>query len=339
MASIKNTFRLVLACILISSLASAQTATLGSATGIYDAKGGVLTLTATVIYPATANTVGGVVVAAGGSGYSGLPTVTFSGGGGAGATATAEVTGGAVTAVRIVNPGAGYTSPPVVIFSGGGGTGVTANAVAILPQAIGFLVKLPSGWGFASQALPVGAAAVTSPAVGDSTLEWGFLSFPAERLRWTFDVSYPPGLSASQVVTVDATQSAYRPGPLSISAPALVLVLGRHSADSNGDGKIDLAELTRVIQLYNTRNGTVRTGRYLVQASGSEDGFSIDGTTPNIATVSLARYHTADSDKNGKITLVELTRVIELYSVRSGATRTGAYLPQDGTEDGFAPAP
>ena len=30
-------------------------------------------------------------------------------------------------------------------------------------------------------------------------------------------------------------------------------------------------------------------------------------------------------------------RVIELYNVRAGATRTGAYHAQGGTEDGFAP--
>jgi hypothetical protein len=31
--------------------------------------------------------------------------------------------------------------------------------------------------------------------------------------------------------------------------------------------------------------------------------------------------------------------VIELYNVRSGTTRTGAYHAQGGTEDGFAPGP
>lgn len=34
-----------------------------------------------------------------------------------------------------------------------------------------------------------------------------------------------------------------------------------------------LFELTRVIELYNTRSGTTRTGRYHVQA-GTEDGFA-----------------------------------------------------------------
>ncbi|MBI5767101.1 MAG: hypothetical protein HZA93_04850, partial [Verrucomicrobia bacterium] len=39
------------------------------------------------------------------------------------------------------------------------------------------------------------------------------------------------------------------------------------------DGRINLAELLRVIELYNHRAGTVRTGQYHVQ-SGTEDGFA-----------------------------------------------------------------
>ena len=49
--------------------------------------------------------------------------------------------------------------------------------------------------------------------------------------------------------------------------------------------------------------------------------------------------HSADVDRNLKISLLELTRVIELYNYRSGTTRTGQYKLQSGTEDGFAPGP
>ena len=59
----------------------------------------------------------------------------------------------------------------------------------------------------------------------------------------------------------------------------------------------------------------------------------------NSASVTLTRYHSADSDRDGKLSLFELTRVIELYNYRSGTTRTGQYHVQAGTEDGFAPGP
>lgn len=110
-----------------------------------------------------------------------------------------------------------------------------------------------------------------------------------------------------------------------------------HSGDTNRDGRISLTELTRVIELYNTRNGTTRTGGYGIASSTTEDGFSGDSTRSSSTTVTLSRYHSGDTNRDGKISLTELTRVIELYNHRSGTARTGQYRQQSGTEDGFAP--
>lgn len=70
----------------------------------------------------------GALVTDGGTGYTSAPSVTLSGGGGTGATATATVAGGAVTAINITAPGSGYTTLPTISFSGGGGTGATGMA-------------------------------------------------------------------------------------------------------------------------------------------------------------------------------------------------------------------
>ena len=69
-----------------------------------------------------------IEVTAGGTGYASAPTVTFTGGGGSGAAATATVNAGAVTAITVTNRGSGYTSPPTIGFTGGGGSGATATA-------------------------------------------------------------------------------------------------------------------------------------------------------------------------------------------------------------------
>jgi hypothetical protein len=73
-----------------------------------------------------------VTVTSGGTGYTSLPTVTLSGGGGSGATAFVPslggIVGGAVVAVLVGNPGTGYTSAPSVTFSGGGGSGAAATS-------------------------------------------------------------------------------------------------------------------------------------------------------------------------------------------------------------------
>lgn len=63
----------------------------------------------------------------GGSGYSSAPTVTFTGGDGTGASATARVSGGVVS-IDVTNGGAGYSVAPSVTISGGGGTGAAATA-------------------------------------------------------------------------------------------------------------------------------------------------------------------------------------------------------------------
>lgn len=63
-----------------------------------------------------------------GSGYTSAPTVSFSGGGGSGAAATAHIAGGKVVRYTVTNRGSGYTSPPTVTVSGGGGSGAKATA-------------------------------------------------------------------------------------------------------------------------------------------------------------------------------------------------------------------
>ena len=55
----------------------------------------------------------------GGAGYNplGLPAITFTGGGGSGAAATAIVENGQVTGATITNPGVGYTVAPNIFIA------------------------------------------------------------------------------------------------------------------------------------------------------------------------------------------------------------------------------
>ena len=74
-------------------------------------------------------TVEGINLVSGGSGYTGVPTVTFSGGGGTTqATATATILDGAVTGFTGLTGGAGYTSTPTIKITGGNGVNATATA-------------------------------------------------------------------------------------------------------------------------------------------------------------------------------------------------------------------
>jgi hypothetical protein len=75
----------------------------------------------------------------------------------------------------------------------------------------------------------------------------------------------------------------------------------------------------------------VRTGEYRTLAD-TEDGFTLGAGA-------ITTHHSADSNRDGRIDIVELTRMIELFNHRSGTARTGEYHAVAGTEDGFMPGP
>ena len=81
-----------------------------------------------------------------GAGYTSVPTVSFTGGNGSGAAATAvRGTGaniGKIIRVDITDPGIGYTTAPVVVFTGGG-----FSSTAIATSAIAANVDKPESFG------------------------------------------------------------------------------------------------------------------------------------------------------------------------------------------------
>jgi len=102
-----------------------------------------------------------------------------------------------------------------------------------------------------------------------------------------------------------------------------------YSGDSDGDWKLGLPELLRMMELYNAVENGQRTGAYHTDAT------TADGFAPGAGTRS--RYHSADTNRDGLIGLTELLRAIELYNTMDGTTRTGAYHIDPTTEDGYAP--
>ena len=73
------------------------------------------------------------LVTNGGSGYTAVPGVAVSGGGGTGATARATISGGRVISVSLENLGRNYTSNKTLLITGGGGSGATAIDITFTP--------------------------------------------------------------------------------------------------------------------------------------------------------------------------------------------------------------
>jgi hypothetical protein len=110
---------------------------------------GTNTTAATATAVLTATSVASITVTAGGTGFTSAPTVVFTGGGGTGATATAAFAAGAVTSITITNGGSGYTSVPTISFTGGAGSGATATAV-LTPTSVASLTLGGGGTGYAT---------------------------------------------------------------------------------------------------------------------------------------------------------------------------------------------
>lgn len=201
---------------------------------------------------------------------------------------------------------------------------------------LGWQVVLPEGWSFVSSSVPAGTL---QPETGStSVLEWAWTTIPASPFTFSYTLAVPPDAQDDQALLAFVTLRLDGPEIQLLATPDPLVLRRRatHSADVNSDGRIGLSEIVRVIQLYNTRQITVRTGAYRVDAAG-EDGFNPDPARTGTAT--LTAYHHADTNRDGLISLSELSRVIHLYSYREGTTLTGVYHPQAGTEDGFAPGP
>ncbi|MFM8337649.1 MAG: hypothetical protein ACKODK_18985, partial [Opitutaceae bacterium] len=156
----------------------------------------------------------------GGSGYTSAPVVTITGGGGVGATATAVVSGGTVTAINLTAPGYGFTGVPVVsIAAPVSGTRATATAIteeyAPSSAPVSVYYSPHAGKVFASQAGRVSVTWVTSApqtVPGSSEVRYLFRqeifnvssasSVPTRRMYWTEkEYTAPPVRLPAQGVT------------------------------------------------------------------------------------------------------------------------------------------
>ena len=221
-------------------------------------------------------------------------------------------------------PGQTLTLRNTVTFAGGDGT-------------LTWSLLLPAGWSY----LGGEVESDLRPAVGArELLEWEWRSFALSPVTFTVELQVPVGTTGPQALAaqVTCTRAGVTVPLLAKPDPLIVTEIAAHSADSNRDGRIGLLELLRVIEFYNVRAATLRTGAYEV-APGTEDGFAPALTWSAGARTALPAYHSADMNQDGCISLFELVRVIELYNYRQGNSRTGEYHRQAGTEDGFTTGP
>jgi hypothetical protein len=169
---------------------------------------------------------GAATVLAGGIEFTTVPTIAFSGGGGTGASATATIAGGAITAITITSPGSGYTSAPAVVITGGGGVTASASVVLNSPAlAMQFYYQMKEGFyvpGLTTQPAPGTILPFLRPLVG--------------------------GVPQGNPVTGDPLTILYRP---TWPATAPEMRVGQTlMRGSKGYGLPDLAKQTSAVVLY-----------------------------------------------------------------------------------------
>lgn len=200
---------------------------------------------------------------------------------------------------------------------------------------------LPDGWTYVSGT----GEPTVKPKAGDAgALVWTFSQAPSSPVVFSYVLAVPMGQSGTKTIAAKAeltfaagdTEVMLKPDPLVLRS------LRYHSADTNGDWLLDAPELLRVLQLFGARRDGQRTGCY-GHLESTVDGFAPDNLRAASDTTPLARYHSADSDRNGRLSLEELTRVIQLYNTRESAVRTGRYHLRRSDDpphaDGFIPGP
>ncbi len=105
------------------------------------------TVASPILAPA-ASGVSDIAITDGGLGYVGAPAVLISGGSGTGATAIAQISGGAVSSIVITNPGTGYQPGDALTYTllgGGATTPATLGTASFVTNTSGGLTKLNGG--------------------------------------------------------------------------------------------------------------------------------------------------------------------------------------------------
>jgi len=200
------------------------------------------------------------------------------------------------------------------------------------------LVAPSDQWTFQSASGPTAqpAAGTTQP------WEFSYLTTPTSPAIFTVTLQYAAGvavpddgITGTQSFTAYAllgSQNAQDANGADIQTVATVTEAVFHTADTKKDMRIDLDELLKVVQIYNTRNGTQRTGAY--DASYNP----MPGVAP-VHPVAPAQPHSADTDRDGAISLMELTRLVNLCMYSTTTGRTGEYHADSKGVDGFSPGP
>jgi len=175
-------------------------------------------------------------------------------------------------------------------------------------NAVGVEETLPVGWTFA--AITGGTVPSIAPNSGDDgLLEFAWFPLPTFPVTFTYRVNVPESSAGTKSVQGSALVLLSGVGELSSGNVKTILIREGdgpfHSADIDLTSSIDLSELLRVIQFYNS------DGLHCADFPGdTEDGF-----VPGLLGNKSCPPHASDyNTQDWRINLSELLRIIQFYN-------------------------
>ena len=277
--------------------------------------------------------VGSVTITSGGSGYTTAPTITFTGGDGSGATATA-VAADQVASITMTNCGSGYvetfaargTPVHAITFTGGGaGSGAAATAWA-LPQTVGgvFIGSANGGTGYttaptvsftavsggsgAAGTAVVASGAVTSVTVTNAGCGYGIppnIGFTGAGSGASATANYGVGIVPARIVITD-------PGSGYTSAPTVVFPTPPGGSNrGNAMTAVGTAVLTDAVRAIEvTDGGSGYTSAPAVVFTGGGSGVTAATAVAELKLTGNSEYdnlYFARQVLYGKELLIEIT--------------------------------
>jgi flagellin-like hook-associated protein FlgL len=209
----------------------------------------------------------GFTITSAGTGYTSAPTVTISASP-AIATATASVSAGTVGAIAVTNGGTGYTYPPTITLTGGGGTGATATATVANGVITGYTIT-NAGTGYTSPPTVVIGTGMTDSDLGYSST-----------LAAAGDVTVRSNTGVDTDYTVKADDQSFQNVQKGL---AIIANLKYNSSDSTG-----------FYQIYNAALGMIQSGSSEVTAVQAKLGVAGEDLK-NTATALTASQTTYNS--------------------------------------------
>lgn len=232
----------------------------------------------------TAGTVIGITITNPGSGFSGTPTATFSGGtvttSGTAPTATGSATNFTIVGLTITNPGTGFTAAPVITITGGTGAVITTNNTGF---ALNGIAITANGSGYTSQP---GVTINGGTASATANLSAIVLASDSS-IGGNGDLAINPVISGGFALTKVGAGTTTLAGANTYTGATTVsggiLQVGRAGSGTTGTGAVTILAGTHL-----TGTGTVR-GPSFTLASGAtlQAGDITSGTTTGNGTLTF----------------------------------------------------